>query len=132
MVYQKLEFKLIFVKKILVIEDDQDIADVVEMALIEKYIVKTQTENEGILNAFEGFTPDLIMVDNQLGQRFAPEILKEIKSVDAYKNIPFVLFSGHHDIKRIATEIEADAYLSKPFALVDLYSCIDLVLSDCA
>ena len=119
-------------KKILVIEDDQDIADIVEMALTEKYIVRTQTENAYILDAFENFTPDLIMIDNQLGQKNAPEILKEIKSVDAYKNIPFVLFSGHHDIKNLANEIDADAYLAKPFSLVDLYSCVDLTLTNCA
>lgn len=119
-------------KKILVIEDDQDIADIVEMALSEKYNVKTQTNNHNVLVAFNGFTPDLIMIDNQLGQKNAPEIMQEIKSVTAYKNIPFVLFSGHQDIRRIASEIEANAYLPKPFALVDLYNCIDLVLTDCA
>lgn len=119
-------------KKILVIEDDQDIADIVELALLERYIVKTQTDNDSILSSLESFTPDLIMLDNQLGQKNAPEIVKQIKSIDAYKKIPFVLFSGHYDIKRIATEIDASAYLAKPFALVDLYSCIDLVLTDCA
>lgn len=119
-------------KKILVIEDDQDIADIVKLALSEKYKVRTQTDNNQVLSSLEGFNPDLIMLDNQLGQKQASEIVKQIKSVDAYKNIPFVLFSGHHDIKRIATEIDANAYLSKPFALVDLYSCIDLVLSNCA
>lgn len=112
------------------IEDDQDIADIVEMALSEKYDVKIQTDNDNVLTAFEDFTPDLIMIDNQLGQKHAPEIMSEIKSVDAYKKIPFVLFSGHQDIKRIAKEIDANAYLPKPFALVDLYSCIDLVLTD--
>jgi len=58
--------------------------------------------------------------------------VSEIKSIDEYNNIPFVLFSGHEDIRRIAIEIEANAYLPKPFALVDLYKCIDVVLSKCA
>jgi len=120
------------VKKILVIEDDQDIADIVEMALGELYDVKTHTDNDHVLMAFDDFTPDLIMIDNQLGLKHAPEIMNEIKNVDAYKKIPFVLFSGHQDIKQIAKEIEANAYLPKPFALVDLYSCIDMVLTDCA
>lgn len=132
MVYQKFELKLIFVKRILVIEDDLDIAEVVEMALFEKYIVKSQTDNTTILETVRKFNPDLILVDNQIGQRNAPEIVKEIKSISDYKNIPFVLFSGHHDIRRIASEIDATAYLPKPFALVDLYSCIDLALSKCA
>ena len=94
-------------KRILVIEDDQDIADIVEYALTEKYMVQTQTDNNLILNSIENFTPDLIMLDNQLGQKNAPEIVKQIKSVDAYKNIPFVLFSGHHDIKRIVEKHQA-------------------------
>ena len=119
-------------KKILVIEDDQDIAEIVEMALNHKYIVKTETDNTHILQAFDNFKPDLIMVDNHIGQKQAPEIVREIKNVIAYKNIPFVLFSGHHDIQRIANEIHASAYLSKPFDLKELYTCIDGVLSKCA
>ena len=119
-------------KKILVIEDDQDIADIVVMALTDKYVVKTEMDNKHILDALNSFTPDLIMVDNYIGQKQAPEIMREIKNVVAYKNIPFVLFSGHHDIKRIATEIDADAYLAKPFDLDDLHKCIDTILTKCA
>jgi DNA-binding response OmpR family regulator len=120
------------VKKILVIEDDQDIADIVEMALTELYEVKTQTDNNEILSSFIAFKPDLILVDNQIGQRYATDIVSEIKAADDYNNVPFVLFSGHEDIRKIASEIKADAYLPKPFALVDLYSCIDGTLSKCA
>jgi DNA-binding response OmpR family regulator len=120
------------VKKILVIEDDQDIADIVEMALADRYEVQTQTDNNLILDSFRDFRPDLILVDNQIGQRNATEIVSEIKGINDYNNVPFVLFSGHEDIRRIANEIEANAFLPKPFALVDLYKCIDVVLSKCA
>jgi DNA-binding response OmpR family regulator len=120
------------VKKILVIEDDQDIAEIVEIALSDIYEVKIQTDHNKVLDAFKDFIPDLIMIDNQLGQKQAADIIGEIKMVTDYKNIPFVLFSGHEDIRRIANELEASAYLAKPFALVDLYSCIDGVLSKCA
>lgn len=119
-------------KKILVIEDDQDIADIVEMALADKYMVQTETDNNHILDSFKDFRPDLIMVDNQIGQRYASDIMSELKNSIDYNNVPFVLFSGHEDIRRIANEIEANAFLPKPFALVDLYKCIDVVLSKCA
>ncbi len=119
-------------KKILVIEDDQDIAEIVEMALEDRYLVKVEMENSHVLEAFDNFMPDVIMVDNQLGQRRAKDIVSEIKNITAYKTIPFVLFSGHQDIERLAQEIDASAYLSKPFALADLYSCLDDVLSNCA
>jgi len=120
------------VKKILVIEDDQDIAEIVEMALNHKYEVKTETDNKHILEAFDDFTPDLIMVDNYIGQMQANEVMRNIKNIIEYKNIPFVLFSGHHDIKRLATELDANAYLAKPFDLNDLQKCVDGVLSKCA
>ncbi len=132
LVHQAHHSKLTIVKKILVIEDDADIADIVEMALTERYIVRTQTDNTCIEKDFQHFKPDLIMIDNQVGQMEAPDIVAELKKNNELKNIPFVLFSGHHEIQRIAGEIDAKAYLSKPFSLVDLYSCIDEVFSKCA
>ena len=119
-------------KRILIIEDDQDIAEVVEMALEGRYDVKLETNHLNTLAAFRHFNPDLVMIDNQLGQRFASDVIDEIRTSVEYKTIPFVLFSGHEDIERIANEIDAAAYLPKPFALVDLYACVDSVLTQCA
>jgi len=132
LVYQKPAFKLNCLKKILVIEDDQDIAEIVEMALNHKYEIKTETDNRLILQAFDDFTPDLIVVDNYIGQMQANEVMQNIKNVSAYKNIPFVLFSGHHDIQRIAVEIAASGYIAKPFNLVDLQKYIDNIFTQCA
>ncbi len=119
-------------KKILVIEDDNDIAFIVEMALHSLYNVKTQSDNDHITDSFEDFKPDLVLLDNYVGQRRATDIVTEIRGTAAYNNIPFVLFSGHQDIKRIAREIDAMDYLAKPFDLADLYSCIERVLLKCA
>ena len=119
-------------KKILVIEDDQDIAEIVEMALEGKYDVKSETDSRKVLTIFETFQPDMVLIDNQLGQMQAVDVIVEIKKLSVYKTIPFVLFSGHEDIRRIAAEIKATAYLAKPFALNDLYACIEDVLTQCA
>ena len=118
-------------KKILIIEDDLDIAQIVEMALEDSYEVQFETDTQNILAIFDAFKPDMVMIDNQLGQKQAADVIAEIKKVSDYKTIPFVLFSGHHDIKRIAAKINAAAYLSKPFALTDLYACVEDVLTQC-
>ncbi|WP_069658410.1 response regulator [Arcticibacter eurypsychrophilus] len=115
-------------KKILVVEDDFDIGLTVEMALADQYVVKILNEASHIIRALHDFLPDLILMDNSIGQREAPEIVREIKSFDTYRNIPFVLFSAHPDIEKIADDILASAYLAKPFSLEDLYSCIEGVL----
>ncbi|MEO3408571.1 response regulator [Mucilaginibacter sp. CAU 1740] len=116
-------------KKILVIEDDPDIADIMEIALSDKYDVAIKTDGYHVSDHIESFNPDLIMLDNYIGQKQAREIIAEIHEVDDHRNIPYVLFSGHEDITRIAKHINATAYLAKPFALDDLYKCVDSILA---
>ena len=116
-------------KKILVIEDDPDIADIMEIALGDKYHVEVKTDGHGVSDQIESFGPDLIMLDNYIGQRQAKEIIAEIHLVDDYRSIPYVLFSGHENITQIAKHINATAYLAKPFALDELYKCVDGILA---
>jgi DNA-binding NtrC family response regulator len=116
-------------KKILVIEDDPDIADIMEIALSDKYDVAIKTDGYDVSDHIENFSPDLIMLDNYIGQKQAREIIAEIHLVDDYRSIPFVLFSGHENITQIAKNINATAYLAKPFALDDLYKCVDDILA---
>jgi DNA-binding NtrC family response regulator len=116
------------VNKILVIEDDLDMTFILNMALANKYIVKIINDTQHILEILDQLVPDVILTDNFIGQKKACEIIKEIRDLERYKMIPVILFTGHPDIKKLSREINASAYLSKPFNLVDLYSCIDEVL----
>jgi DNA-binding response OmpR family regulator len=116
-------------KKILVIEDDADIADIMGIALCDKYEVEVKRDGYEVTAQIESFGPDLIMLDNYIGQRQAQEIIKEIHEVNDHRTIPFVLFSGHENIIQIAKTINATAYLAKPFALDELYKCIDGILA---
>ncbi len=109
----------------MVIEDDPDIADIMDIALSDKYEVEIKTDGYHVNCNIKSFLPDLIMLDNYIGQRQATEIINEIKQEIAHRSIPFVLFSGHDDIRQIAKDLNATAYLPKPFALDELYDCID-------
>ena len=59
----------------------------------------------------------------------AVEIIKEIRDEHRFSNIPVILFSAHPDIKKLSEEIAANAYLSKPFTMEELNSCIDKVVA---
>ena len=117
-------------KKILVIEDDEDIAELVNLALSDLYNVQLKTDGYNIEAEFLNGIPDLIMLDNYVGDKQSSQILQEIRNIDAAKSVPVVLFSGHSDIEKIAEEIKATTYLAKPFGLKDLYNCVDNVLND--
>ncbi|SEO98155.1 two-component system, cell cycle response regulator DivK [Mucilaginibacter gossypiicola] len=116
-------------KKILVIEDDGDIADIMGIALCDKYEVEVKRDGYEVVAQIERFAPDLILLDNYIGQRQAREIIKEIHEVDDHRTIPFVLFSGHENIIQLAENLNATSYLAKPFALDELYKCIDGILA---
>jgi DNA-binding NtrC family response regulator len=115
--------------KILCIEDDLDISDIFELALGDMYELKIITDTRNMMETLIAFMPDVILIDNYIGMIEAAEIVKEIRTSTMLSNIPFVLCSGHVNIKGIAAQISALAYLEKPFNLVDLYSVISQTIS---
>jgi two-component system sensor histidine kinase ChiS len=115
-------------KKILCIEDDIDIADVIELALEDLYSVKIINDAIGVTDIVLAFMPDLILIDNLIGLVEAGEVIREIKNNAILNNIPLILCSGHADIKSIADRMSVNDYLEKPFNLADLYAVIDKVL----
>jgi len=116
-------------KKILILEDDPDIGDMVEMALSAKYVTLVKTTHKGLQEQISSFKPDVLLIDNHLGQTQASDIINKIKAGNNDKTIPFILFSGSNDIKALAQEIGATAYLPKPFSLNQLYQCVEEVLA---
>lgn len=117
-------------QKIFIIEDDEFNSNILTIALGAKYILSVVSDTSNLRSRISDFLPDLIITDNFVGQKVAAEIIAEIKSDARLSNIPVILFSGHPNIEKLAKEIEATAYLSKPFSLKDLNSCIENVFED--
>ncbi|MHA4810782.1 response regulator [Flavitalea flava] len=116
-------------KKIVIIEDDPDITEIIKLALAGKHLVEASNDMQGLLPLLEEFRPDLIMIDYYIGHKKADEVMQEIQALATRKDIPFILFTGHQDIKYLAGKMGASAWLAKPFALAELYACIEKVLS---
>ncbi|PTQ94918.1 response regulator receiver domain-containing protein [Mucilaginibacter yixingensis] len=116
-------------KKILVIDDDRDLAETVETVLSGLYDVSIETDNANIVNRCGEVMPDLIILDNWIGQQDAAGILAELRLHAAFNNTPIVLFSGHPQVSVLAASLHADAWLPKPFVLKDLYNCVNNLLN---
>jgi len=116
-------------KKIMLIEDDNDIADVVEIILSSNYKVYTHKNGLGIVKALLQHVPDVILIDNSVGQKTAADIIGEIKSSGILPIPPYVLFSAHPNIEAITKQIGAVGYLAKPFEIEQLYTCIEKALN---
>lgn len=116
-------------KKILVVEDDFDIGEIVKMLLSSKYDVLLKQDSKQLLDVIKHFKPQLIIMDNFIGKKNAKEMLEEINTDGFSLNVPVILFTAHPDIKEIAIEIGAADFIAKPFDLYDFENCINRVIT---
>jgi DNA-binding response OmpR family regulator len=111
-------------KKILVIDDDEDILEIISITLqYQDFEVITRSDSQVILE-IELIKPDLILMDNWLQGVRGSDLCKTIKNDKAIKNIPVILLSAVNDIQKVANECDANAYLAKPFDLTELETLV--------
>ena len=107
--------------KILVVDDDPNICELVSIALSTKgYSVNiARTGLEGIAGVTK-FLPDLILLDMTLPDMEGIEVAKKIKSIDAVKNVPIIMMSGRGLSPGDVDSALFAGILNKPFSLADL------------
>lgn len=109
-------------KRILVIDDDEDILEILNIIFQESgYDVILSNTGEAARH-IKVIHPDLILLDVRIvgSDKSGPEICREIKANYETKDLPVMLVSAETDLHLIARECSADAYLSKPFDIYDL------------
>lgn len=115
--------------KILIIEDEYSLADVVASRLKkEKYSVDIQTDGEyGLDNALTNIY-DLILLDVMLPKINGFEILKEIKKNNINAKIIMMTAKGELDNKLNGFDIGANDYITKPFHIEELVARVNVWL----
>ena len=102
-------------KKILVVDDDEGIVEVVQIVLEgEGYQVHTSIDGER-LNHLGTDAPDLILLDVLLAGMDGRDICRSLKSNKATCHIPVIMLSAHSDASKVADSGGADDFLEKPF-----------------
>ena len=106
-------------KKILLVEDDRDLAELYEEVLSEKFEIEIANDGkEGMDKARN--KPNLILLDILLPSMNGFEILKSLKKDPATKDIPVIVLtnlgSKHvDDDKKLALLLGAEDYLVKTY-----------------
>lgn len=115
-------------KKILVIDDELAIRDLIELVLKrENYQVKTVENGAAGLREIDSFHPDLVLLDVMLPDYSGYDLCKEIvkKSI-----IPVIMLSAKNETidKVLGLELGAEDYITKPFDNRELIARIKVVL----
>jgi len=112
-------------KKILVIEDDQAIVEVVTIILeSEGYDVHVATQITTIDKQLQEDPPHLMLLDIWLGGHDGGKLAKRLKNTPETKHIPIIIMSASNEAKEIARTAGVDGVLLKPFTIEDLLQLV--------
>lgn len=117
--------------KILVIEDEEDIASLIKLqGEIAGYKVYVESDGLNGLLAVEREKPDVIVLDIMLPGLNGLDVCRKIRSNGNYNDIPIVIISAKSEELDVVLGLElgADDYVAKPFSLKVLFSRIKAVL----
>jgi CheY-like chemotaxis protein len=110
--------------KIVVIDDDKDILDVIQFILAEEgYSVVVYDRLESLEKIAEQ-KPSVILLDYKLGGTYSTDFCLSLKSDPLTKYIPVILVSASDSLEQITKQCNADAFLSKPFDLKDFIKIV--------
>jgi len=117
--------------KILIVEDDRDIVEMVEYNLREEgYATVSALNGEDGVRLAGSEQPDLIILDIMLPVIDGFEVCRTLKSDDKTSQIPIIILSAksQETDKVVGLELGADDYVTKPFSPRELIARIRAIL----
>lgn len=118
-------------EKIVVIEDEVDILEVIEYNLRrEGFEVIASESGEDGLEKIERVAPDLILLDLMLPEIDGIELCKRLKSDPVTSGIPVIMVTakGEESDVVLGLGVGADDYVTKPFSPKELIARVKAVL----
>ena len=113
------------------VEDDASIRDIEVYALRSTgFEARGFADGDSFLNALAQETPELVVLDVMLPGMDGLELLRRMKASPALRDIPVVMATAkdaEYD-KIQGLDQGADYYLTKPFGVMELVSCVRAVL----
>lgn len=107
-------------KKILVVDDEKSIADIVKFNLEkEGYVVDLAYDGEEAIEKVYEILPDLILLDIMLPKKDGFQVLREIR--EEFKIPVLMLTAKEEEVDKVlGLELGADDYITKPFSMREL------------
>ncbi|MDP3921008.1 MAG: response regulator [Candidatus Omnitrophota bacterium] len=109
-------------KKILIVDDEQDIKTVLEDWLTQnQYEVFTASNGAEAYETIIREIPDLVIMDVLMPEMTGYQVFEKLKGQgDHVLNIPIIIMSGRPKMKDFFTDWKKYAFIPKPFSLDDI------------
>ena len=115
-------------QKILIVDDDENIAELVSLYLTKEcFDTMMVHDGERALVAFDTYKPNLILLDLMLPGIDGYQVCREIRT---RSNTPIIMLSAKGEVfdKVLGLELGADDYIMKPFDAKELVARVKAVL----
>jgi DNA-binding response OmpR family regulator len=114
-------------RRILIIDDEADLVSVLRFGLeVEGFEVISAADGEEGLRMARERQPSLILLDLMLPKLDGYKVCRALKFDERYKSLPIFILSarsGEQD-RKLALEMGADVFLTKPYEMKDLVTRI--------
>ena len=118
------------VPKVLVVEDNPDIIELIDSLLSGEYTLYTAMDGKRGLEAVDRFRPDLVLTDLMMPIMTGDAMIKQLRTQEYGATVPIVALTarGAEDDRLLVIQAGADAILSKPFNREELLSVLRTLL----
>jgi CheY-like chemotaxis protein len=114
---------------ILVVDDDEGICDVIELALTDEgYEVVCARTGGDALRVLQERPPALVLFDLVMPDQGGEGFIAACRQVPN-GTVPMVVVSGMPNLDQVAAQIGADGFLAKPFDLTDFLDTVQAALA---
>ncbi|RZL12365.1 MAG: response regulator [Pedobacter sp.] len=112
-------------KKILVMEKDENVLDIIIMLLKEEgYTAKGLTSEKDFFDEIDKFKPNAILLDVVTPSDIGLKLCEDIKQHPKHGSIPIIVLSTHYKAER-AKEVCASEVVNKPFDIDELIETVN-------
>lgn len=120
-------------KKVVVVDDDEDMRHMMAHVLKERCEVATAEDGAAGLALVRSMKPDLVVLDLLMPKMHGFEVCRRIREDAGLKGTKILISSSKsytHDVKTGVEEAGADGYIIKPFRIADFQKRIAELLGE--
>jgi len=117
-------------ERILIVDDDPDILDVLTLTLSEQYEVIQAGNGEEGLKLARTKSPDIVILDYKMPKMSGLEVCQQLKKDILLQHMPVIILTGKSETTDKVSGINAgaDDYIVKPFEPQELLARIRMIL----
>lgn len=118
---------------VLIAEDEPSILEALDFVLKRAgWSISAVTDGEAVMDAIRREKPRVLVLDIMLPKRSGFEVLKQIRADKSTSALPVLVLTakGQQQDRRIAEELGADKFVTKPYSNADVVDAVRGLLGE--